>query len=126
MSYELLNKLRGPSTIKLVDSTTVSINLSQLSVTVSGNTQVENVYSAAITSMKWSLHPTTGSLQISRQNAGSAANVVANVFQTGSWKHDEVNIANSATGNIIFTMVGPGSAFITLSKVADYNVSTQF
>lgn len=126
MAYEIINKLRGPSTIRVSNTETVSINLSQLSVTVDGNTNVENVTSAALTSLKWSLHPTTGVLEIARQNAGSPANVVATVYQTGSWKHDEVNIANSATGNIQLTMVGPGSAFLTFSKVAAYNVSTQF
>jgi hypothetical protein len=120
MPYELFNKLRGPSTIRLADTVDVTLNLSQLSA----NVNTENIISAIITTAKWSLNPTTGVLTVSRTNSGSPANIVANLYATGSWGHDEVSIANGATGNIRFNQIGPGCSFITISKNASYNVDT--
>lgn len=123
MPYEITNRLRGPSIIKVVDALArTTINLSQLSA----NTNTENIVSATITSVKWSLHPTTGQLSIDRQVPGNAVVPVMNVFQSGSWVHDEVSFANTATGNLNITVAaGGGTVVLTLSKYANYNVETQ-
>ena len=120
MPYEIVNKLRAPSLIRLTDATTVTVNLSQLSA----NTNTENVVSAIITSIKYSLVPTTGILTIVRQNVGGAANTVATFYGQGDFKHDELNIANTPTGNITFTLAGAGSAWVTVKKDCTYNVDT--
>lgn len=123
MPYEITNKLRGPSIIKVVDALArTTINLSQLSA----NTNTENIVSATITSVKWSLHPTTGQLSIDRQVVGSPAVPVMNVFQSGAWGPDQVAFANTATGNLNITVAsGGGTVVLTLSKYANYNVETQ-
>lgn len=122
MAYEVINKLRGASIIRVVDTGAVSINLSQLSA----NVGTENVYSASISSMKWSTNA-AGIITISRQNAGSPANTVAVLYGTGYWPHDDHNIANSATGNVQITVSGGATAtlIMVMRKEANYNVQTQ-
>lgn len=122
MSYEVINKLRGPSIIRVVDSAAVSINLSQLSA----NVGTENVYSATISSLKWSTN-TTGIITVSRQNAGSPANTIAVLYGSGYWPHDDHNLANSATGNVQVTVSGGATAtlIMVMRKEANYNVQTQ-
>lgn len=121
MSYEVINRLRGTSIIRIVDSGAVSINLSQLSA----NVNTENVYAAYISSLKFSLPP-AGNVVISRQNAGSPANTVLTLYGTGNWPHDDFNLANSATGNIQATFLGGvGSVIMVVKKDANYNVQTQ-
>lgn len=117
MSYELKNRLRGPSTLTVIDGT-VTLNLSQLSA----NTNTENVNSAYITTLKWAVQPTIGTLVITRTNVGSPANIVANLSQAGDWKHDELAIANSATGNLTVTITGGGMCVIGIKKDCTYNV----
>lgn len=118
MSYEIVNKLRGFSVLTVIDGT-VTLNLSALSA----NVNTENINSAIVTSMKWSVHPTAGNLNVTRDNGGGA-NVVANVYQTGFWSHDELNISNNSTGNITVTITGGGTAIINIRKDATYNVDT--
>jgi hypothetical protein len=115
MGYEVINRLRGPSTIRVVDST-ATLNLSDLST----NTSVETVIAATITSLKWSLHPTNGNLQITRGGV-----LVANVFQTGFWSHDELNIANTSNANIVMTITGTGTAIVSVAKQVTLNVDAQ-
>jgi hypothetical protein len=119
MSYELINKLRGFSTLRVVDGN-ATIELAALSA----NSNTENIQSAIITSLKWSVHPTAGNLKITR-DSGTGAQTVANVFQTGFWSHDELNISNTASGNITVTLAGGGTTIITIRKDANYNVDTQ-
>ncbi len=115
MSFEISNKLRGFSTIRVTDDT-VTVNLSDLTA----NANVETVVGAVITSLKWSVQPTTGSLQISRTANGSNAVVVANLFQTGFWSHDELAIANTPNGNITIACA-TGTTLLTVRKDATYN-----
>lgn len=122
MAYEIINRLRGTSIIRVVDSANVSINLSQLSA----NIGTENVYSAKISSLKWSTN-TSSSIQIQRQNAGSPPNTIVTLYGTGHWPHDDHNLANSATGNLTIVMTGGALSTVVLvmKKEADYNVQTQ-
>lgn len=120
---DITNRLRGKSIIRLTETGSVSVNLSQLSA----NVGTENVYAATISSLRWSLHPSTGVLTISRQNAGSPANLLGTFYGTGHWPGDDHNFAgsNSATGNIILNMTTAGVAELVVFKSANYNVETQ-
>lgn len=117
MPYEINNKLRGPSTLRLTGvDTTGALALSAFSA----NVGTENVSSVTITSLQWSVLPATGTVVITRN-----ALVVATLYETGEWRRDEVNISNTSTGTITVAITGGGSAFLTLSKQATYNVETQ-
>ena len=117
MPYEIKNKLRGPSTLRITGvDTTGALALTNFSA----NVNTENVSSVSITSLEWSLLPATGTLVITR-----GALVVATLYETGVWKRDEITIANTATGTITVAITGGGTAVLTLSKEAVYNVSTQ-
>lgn len=117
MSYELKNRLRGPSTLRItgVDSTG-ALALSAFSA----NVNTENVTSLIVTSCKFALLPSTGTLTITRD-----AVVVATLYGTGDWKHDELAISNTATGTFTAAIAGGGTAMITIQKQASYNVDTQ-
>ena len=41
------------------------------------------------------------------------------------WRRDEVTIANTPAGTLQVSITGGGSAFLTVSKSATYNVQTQ-
>jgi hypothetical protein len=114
MSYELKNTLKGPSTIRITGvDTTGALALTAFSA----NQALENVNSLVITSMKYSLLQTTGTLTITR---GSV--VVATLYGTGEWKHDEHAIANTANGTITVALAGGGTGMLTIRKDATYNV----
>jgi len=130
MSYELVNRIKGPSTLMVVDGS-VTINLGDLAVAVAnisgvikGN--VENVTTAIITSCKWST-PVGGTVKISRDAGGVATgpNLVANLSGTNQWIHNEVPFANTPTGNIAVAITGGGTVYLTIKKEAVYNVQTQ-
>ncbi len=117
MPYELKNKFRGPSTLRVTGvDTTGALALSAFSA----NVNTENVNSVSITSIEWSVLPATGTVVITRN-----ALVVATLYETGVWKRDEITISNTATGTITVAITGGGTAVLTLSKDATYNVQTQ-
>lgn len=118
MPYELNNRLRGFSTLRVTGAggTTGALNLSAFST----NTAIENVQSLIITDIKWSVLPATGTVIITRD-----ALVVATLYETGHWPHDELNIANTANGTITVAVAGGGTALLTIRKDATYNVDTQ-
>lgn len=116
MPYEIKNKLRGPSYLRVVDGATPNLTLEAFSA----NVGTENVSSVTLTSVKWSVHPTVGSLSVSRNGV-----VVLNVAQAGYWQHDEMPIANNGEANVLVTVTNGGTALITFSKQATYNVQTQ-
>lgn len=116
MPYELINRMRQPSMLRVVDGATANLPLSAFSA----NVGTENVANVVITSAKWSLHPTAGNMQIVRDGV-----VVMNVFQTGYWSHDELNVANNSGANVLVTITGGGTALIACKKVATYNVDTE-
>jgi len=116
MPYEIKNKLRGPSTLRVVDGASPNLTLTSFSA----NVGTENVSSVTITSVKWSVQPAVGSLSVSRDGV-----VVLNVAQAGYWQHDEAPIANNLTANVLVTITNGGTAILTFSKQAVYNVETQ-
>jgi hypothetical protein len=120
---EITNRLRGKSVIRLTETGAVTINLSQLSA----NTNTENVFAATISSMRWSLHPSTGVLVVTRQNVGGGANVLGTFYGTGHWPGDDHNFAgsNTITGNLTLNMTTAGVVEVVVRKEANYNVETQ-
>lgn len=124
---DITNRLRGKSVVRLTETGAVTVNLSSLAVAVNGNTAVENVYAATISSLRWSLHPSTGVLVVSRQNVGGAVNTIGTFYGTGYWSSDDHNFAgsNTATGNLTLNMTTAGVVEVVLKKEANYNVSTQ-
>jgi hypothetical protein len=130
MSYDLVNRFKGPSTLMVIDQN-LTLNLSQLSVAVTrggiANANCENVTTAIITSCKWSTASPTGQIKIARDagGLGTGANVVANLTGQGQWIHNEVPFANTPTGNIQVTITGGGTIYMTIKKEAVYNVQTQ-
>lgn len=127
MSYDLVNRFKGPSTLMVVDGS-VTLNLSQLSVPVTrngvANANCENVTTAIITSCKWSTPDSTGKVLITR-DGGGGPNVVANLTGQGQWIHNEVPFSNTPTGNIVVAITGGGTCYLTIKKEAVYNVQTQ-
>ncbi len=115
MPYELINRFRQPSMLRVVDGATPNLTLSAFSA----KPETENVSNVIITSVKWSLQPTIGSMTISRDGV-----VVLNVAQSGFWSHDELNIANNSGANVLVTITGGGTALIACKKEAVYNVDT--
>lgn len=117
MPYEIINRLRAPSLLRLTGAaaTTNALPLTAFSA----NQAIENVNSLIVTSIKWTLQ-STSSLVITR-----GAVVVATLYGSGDWKHDELNIANTATGTFTATITtGDGVALIGVRKDATYNVET--
>jgi hypothetical protein len=114
MPYELQNKLKGPSVIRITGvQTTGALALTAFSA----NQVIENVTSLTVTSMKWSLLPATGTLVITRD-----ALVLATLYETGNWVEDEFVLANTSTGTITVQITGGGTAVLSVSKQATYNV----
>jgi hypothetical protein len=118
MPYELINRMKAPSTLTVIDGN-VTLNLSQLSA----NTNTENVISAIITSMKWS-SPQGAVIKVVR-DAGGGPNTVANLSYGDFWSHDDLIMANTPRGNIAVTITGGGTIIMTIRKEAAYNVQTQ-
>ena len=116
MPYEVINKLRGPSTIRVTGAqSTGALALGAFSA----NQAIENVHSLVVNSIKFALVQTTGTLTITRD-----ALVVATLYGTGDWKHDEHAISNTSTGTITVAIAGGGTALLSVSKHATYNVAS--
>jgi len=116
MPYEIINRLRAPSLLRVTGAaTTGALALSAFSA----NVNTENVSSLIVTSIKWAVAP-TGSLIITRDSL-----VVATLFGEGNWEHNELNIANTAAGTFTAEITIGGTCLIGLRKEAVYNVSTQ-
>ena len=118
MPYEIKNKLRAPSTIRITGVTdTGALPLTAFSA----NQTLENVNSLYVTSIKWSVLPATGTLVITR-----GGTVVATMYESGDWKHDEFAISNTSAdiGTFQVAITGGGTALMSVNKVATYNVNT--
>lgn len=118
MPYEIKNRLRAPSTIRITGVTdTGALPLTAFSA----NQALENVNTLYVTSLRWSVLPATGTLVITR-----GGTVVATLYETGDWKHDELAISNTATDALTFqvAITGGGTALLTVNKSATYNVNT--
>lgn len=117
MPYEITNRLRGPSTIRITGvNSTGALALADFRA----NATIETVNSLMVTSIKFALHPTAGSLTITRN-----AVVVATLYGTGDWKHDELAIANTATGTLTVDLAGGGTAMISVKKDCTYSTDLE-
>lgn len=117
MPYELQNKLRGPSIIRVTGiQTTGALTLTAFSA----NQVLENVHSLTVNTIKWSLLTATGTLTITRD-----ALVVATFYDTGVWSQDNTVLANTPTGSLTVAIAGGGTAWLEISKHATYNTDTQ-
>lgn len=116
MPYELQNKLKGPSVIRVTGSggTTGALALTAFSA----NQAIENVHSLTVNSIKWAVEPSTGTVTITRD-----ALVVATLYGTGSMTEDEFVLANTATGSLTVAVAVGGTVLLTVSKHATYNVA---
>lgn len=114
MPYEIINRLRAPSLLRVTGGTTGALPLSAFSA----NVNTENVTSLIITSMKWSVDPPSGTAVITRDSL-----VVATLYGADHWGHDEFAIANTPGGTITVAVTA-GTVLLTLKKDATYNVDT--
>jgi len=116
MSYEIINKVKGPSYIRFEGAGTYTINLTDLRA----NTAYEaNVNTAIISEFTWS---TSGNVSIMR-----AGTVIFNVMGTGIWNDQCRSIdncgANTKTGTIVINVTTAGSGMLELKKEVTYNVA---
>jgi hypothetical protein len=116
MSYEIINKVKGPSYIRFEGAGTYTITLPELRA----NTAYEaNVNTAVVTEFGWS---TSGNVSI--QRGGS---VLFNVFGSGMFNDKTQSMsnvgANNKTSSIVINVTTAGSGMITLKKEVTYNVS---
>lgn len=115
MSYQLINKVRGTSTLRCTDPGTYTINLSDL---IANNVLENVVTSAAINELMWS---TSGFIQILR-----GANVTINLFNSGSWTNDNQILriagANNATANLSVVINTAGTVILGITKQITSNV----
>lgn len=115
MPYEVKNRLRAPSTIRVTGvDTTGALALTAFSA----NQAIENVNSVYVTSLRWSVLPATGTVVITR-----GATVIATLYETGDWKHDELSLSNTSLDvqSLTVQVTGGGTAMLTVNKTATYN-----
>lgn len=116
MSYEVINKIKGPSYIRFEGAGTYTIALSDLRA----NTAVEaNVNTAIITEFGWS---TSGNVSVMR-----GTSVIFNCFGSGVYNdktHAMANIgANNKTSSIVINVTTAGSGMLEVKKEVTYNVA---
>ena len=109
MAYEVVNRLRSTSVIRVDGASTTTLVLANLSADVN-----ETVTSASIKRVNWT---TTGSITISRGGTN-----ILTLSNNGEMRLDDYgfSIANNSTGNIVITVTTGGSAIIEMSKTATY------
>ena len=117
MPYEITNRLRGPSTIRITGATGTGV---LALADFRANATIETVNSLTVASIKFALLPATGSLTITRNSL-----VVATLYGTGDWKHDEMSIANTATGTMTVDLAGGGTAMISVKKDCTYSTDLE-
>jgi hypothetical protein len=111
MAYEITNRLRNSTVIRVDGAGTTTLALANLS----SNASIETVNSATIKRVAWS---TNGSITIARGGVN-----VLTLFGSGEMRFDDYAyaLANNNTGNIVITVASGGSAIIDLSKDATYS-----
>lgn len=114
MAYEIINTIKGASVIRVVDTGTTTIALSDLRA----NANIETILSASLTDVAWT---TSGFISITRANTP-----VLNLYGSGSWTSDDVILrkcgANNKSNNIVVVISGGGSLLLGVSKDATLNV----
>ena len=111
MAYEVTNRLRNSSVIRVDGAGTTTLVLANLS----SNTSIETVTAASIKRVAWS---TNGNITISRGGVN-----VLTLYGSGDMRLDDYShaIANNSTGNIVITVTTGGCAIVDVSKEATYS-----
>mgnify|MGYP003385119723 CR=1 FL=1 len=114
MAYEVINKVKGRSTIRCVDAGTYTITLNDLRA----NSNIETVLSASMTDVSWS---TSGYISIVRNSVPQL-----NLFNSGSMTNVDGILpnagANNNTQSLVITINAGGSVIVNMSKLGSYNV----
>ena len=110
MAYELTNRKRSSSILRVTGAGTTTLDLADLSVD-----GTETVTSASIKKVLWT---TTGNITINRGGV-----TVLNLYNTGEMHLDELghSIANNSTGNVSVVVTTNGTAVIEIAKLATYD-----
>lgn len=109
MPHQIINSLRSPSVIRVVDAGTYTISLANLAASAA-----ETVSTASIKSVAWS---TSNNIVISRNSQN-----VLSLYGTGEWRLADFGSVITANNdsNIVITVVD-GTAILEVSKEAIYN-----
>jgi hypothetical protein len=109
MPQQIINSLRSPSVIRVVDAGTYTISLANLAASAA-----ETVSTASIKSVAWS---TSNNIVISRNSQN-----VLSLYGTGEWRLADFGSVITANNdsNIVITVVD-GTAILEVSKEAIYN-----
>lgn len=110
MAYELTNRKRSSSILRVVGAGTTSLDLANLAVD-----GTETVTEASIKKILWT---TTGNIAIKRGGVD-----VITLYNSGEMHLDELgySIANNSTSNVSVVVTTNGSAVIEIAKLATYN-----
>lgn len=115
MPYEVINKPRARSLIKIVNESARTIQLSQLQSGVSG----ETVTGAAINHI---ISTTDGVVSIYRGDSTSGTLVFSSVGPCDlPFGQYDIAIANTSTSNIHVTTSNTGTVILSVTKIANYN-----
>jgi hypothetical protein len=114
MPFEITNSLRSASIIRVVDTGTANITLSQLAKNAN-----ETVTSATIKRVMWS---TNGSISITRDGVPILALHGSGDLRTSDSGHV---IANSSTANIAVTITTGGTAILEVTKDTTYTTALE-
>jgi hypothetical protein len=111
MAYEITNKLRGPSILRVDGAATTNLTYSAFST----NTSIESVTTLAIKKIAWS---TTGTITV-----GQGGTNVLTLSGSGQMDFDHMNysVANNSTNYITVTVNTGGCAVLELAKTATYS-----
>lgn len=109
MPQQIINSLRSPSVIRVVDAGTYTISLANLAASAA-----ETVSTASIKSVAWS---TSNNIVISRNSQN-----VLSLYGTGEWRLADFGSVITANNdsNIVITVIN-GTAILEVSKEAIYN-----
>jgi hypothetical protein len=110
MAYEITNRKRSSSILRVVGASTTTLELANLAVDAT-----ETVTEASIKKILWT---TTGNIAINR----GGVNVIT-LYNSGEMHLDELgySIANNSTANVQVVVTTNGSVVIELAKLATYD-----
>lgn len=110
MAYEITNRKRSSSILRVTGTGTTSLELANLAVD-----GTETVTSASIKKILWT---TTGNIAIKRGGVD-----VITLYNSGEMHFDELgySIANNSTSNVSVVVTTNGSVVIELAKFATYD-----
>src|SRR6056300_1619756 len=110
MAYEITNRKRSSSILRVVGASTTTLELANLAVD-----GTETVTEASIKKILWT---TTGNIAIKRGGVD-----VITLYNSGEMHFDELghSIANNSTSNVSVVVTTNGSAVIEIAKLATYD-----